>query len=199
GAEEVAREVADLVRTTDALSGAEAGDLLLFLPETTGLGGHVCRRRILARLAGDRRARPQGHGVRAHEPRSRLAPVSIGVATFPHDGATLKRLVRVARARAKDDARSPVRALGLDALGLGEVVDALIARPIFDAGPRSPYPIELAGPALFSLVTRACRESARGGAVVVTSSLQHGLGVAAAARQVTSPRVHDVRSQPGCE
>jgi CheY-like chemotaxis protein len=196
---DVAREVAELVRTTDALSGSEADDLLLFLPETTGLGGHVCRRRILARLAGDRRARPQGNVARSHDPRSRRAPVSIGVATFPHDGETLKRLIRAARARAADDARSPVHALSLDTLSLADVVDALIARPIFDAGARSPYPLDVACPALFSLVMQACRDAARGGVAAVTTSLQPGLGVAAAARQVTTPRVHDVRSETGCE
>ena len=47
--DEATREIIDIVRTTDALCGLEDGDLLLFLPETTGLGAQVCRRRILAR------------------------------------------------------------------------------------------------------------------------------------------------------
>ena len=33
----------------------------------------------------------------------------------------------------------------------------------------------------------------------MTTTLQPGLGVAAAARQVGAPRVYDVRSEPGCE
>jgi hypothetical protein len=81
---------------------------------------------------------------------------------------------------------------------LQEVVDALIARPMLDAGPRSPYPLDVAGSALFALVARACREALRGGETCVMTTLQPGLGVAAAARQVTQPKVLDVRAEPGC-
>jgi ActR/RegA family two-component response regulator len=198
--EEVTVEIADIVRNTDALCGSEEGDLLLFLPETNGLGAQSCRRRILSRLTGDRRARPRATGRNTQEqPHSNKAPIAIGVATFPHDGANLKRLVRAARTRAKDDGRSPVHALALDSLPLQEVVDALIARPIFDAGPRSPYPLDVACSALFSLVGRACREAQRGGEAQVITTLQPGLGVAAAARQSSNPRVLDVRQEPGCE
>lgn len=196
--EEATLEIADIVRNTDALCGTEDGDLLVFLPETTGIGAHQCRRRILARLAGDRRARPKGNVVRSQEPRSKGAPISIGVATFPHDGATLKRLVKSARTRAFDDSRSPVHTLALDAMGLEDVVDALIARPMLDAGPRSPYPLDVPCSALFALVTRACREALRGGETCVMTTLQPGLGVAAAARQISTPRVLDVRDEPGC-
>jgi CheY-like chemotaxis protein len=201
--EEITVEIADIVRNTDALCGSEEGDLLLFLPETNGLGAHACRRRILSRLAGDRRQRPRSipsPGSRAsQEPHSKGPPIAIGVATFPHDGTTLKRLVKAARARAKDDGRSPVHALALETLPLPEVVDALIARPIFDAGPRSPYPLDVACSALFSLVGRACREAQRGGDAQVMTTLQPGLGVAAAARQSAAPRVLDVRAVPGCD
>jgi hypothetical protein len=198
--EEATLEIADIVRNTDALCGTEDGDLLVFLPETTGIGAHSCRRRILARLSGERRARPaKGATVRSQEPRSKSAPIAIGVSTFPHDGATLKRLVRSARARAVDDSRSPVYALALDAMLLQEVVDALIARPMLDAGPRSPFPLDVACASLFALVTRACREATRGGETSVLTTLQPGLGVAAAARQAVVPRVLDVRTEPGCE
>ena len=198
--EDVTLEIADIVRNTDALSGTEDGDLLLFLPETGGLGAHACRRRILARLSGDRRGRPKSgpQGGRAKD-RSKAVAVAIGVATFPHDGATLKRLVRAARTRALDDGRSPVHALSLDGLSLPELVDALIARPMIDAGPRSAYPLDVANASLFSLVTRAYREALRGGEANVLTTLQPGLGVAAAARQVGAPRVLDVRAQAGCE
>lgn len=197
--EEATLEIADLVRNTDALCGNDEGDLLVFLPETTGLGAHACRRRILARLTGDRRAKSKGGPRRAEEPRSKSSAVAIGVATFPHDGTTMKRLIRAARTRAQDDARSPVHTLSLDAMKLDEVVDALIARPMIDAGPRSPYPLDLAASALFAIVGRACREAKRGGEASIVTTLQPGLGVAAAARQVTSPRVHDVRGAAGCE
>jgi ActR/RegA family two-component response regulator len=209
--EEATREIADIVRTTDALCGLEDGDLLLFLPETSGLGAQACRRRILARLHGDRRARPGGaHApvgkgqagsgtMRSGEPRSKGPPVSVGVATFPHDGTTLRRLVKAARARAADDARSPVHALSLDGLALNEVIDALLARPMLDAGPRSSYPLDIACSALFALAARACKEAQRGGGSNVTTTLQPGLGLAAAARQVGAAHVHDVRAEPGCD
>jgi DNA-binding NarL/FixJ family response regulator len=196
--EEATLEIADIVRNTDALCGTEDGDLLVFLPETTGIGAHACRRRILARLMGDRRARSKGGVARAEAPRSKGPTLAVGVATFPHDGATLKRLIKAARTRAYDDSRSPVHTLGLDTLPLQEVVDALIARPMLDAGPRSPYPLDVAGAALFALVARACREALRGGETSVMTTLQPGLGVAAAARQVVQPKVLDVRAEPGC-
>lgn len=202
--EDAVREIIDIVRTTDALCGLEDGDLLLFLPETTGIGAQVCRRRILAKLQGDRRARArQGAGGAQSSGRgsdSSRVPitVSIGVATFPHDGNTLRRLVKSARARAEDDARSSVHALGLDGMPLAELIDALLARPMVDAGPRSSYPLNVASTALFSLAARACKEATRGGEAHVTTTLQPGLGVAAAARQVAIPRVHDVRNEPGC-
>jgi hypothetical protein len=200
--DEAVREISDIVRTTDALCGLEDGDLLLFLPETTGIGAQVCRRRILAKLQGDRRNRAKGGGGGANSGRtdSSRVPirVSIGVATFPHDGNTLRRLVKLARARAEDDARSSVHALGLDNMPLAELVDALLSRPMVDAGPRSSYPLNVASTALFSLAARAVKEATRGGEAHVTTTLQPGLGVAAAARQIAIPRVHDVRNEPGC-
>jgi hypothetical protein len=39
----------------------------------------------------------------------------------------------------------------------------------------------------------------RGGETSVLTTLQPGLGVAAAARQAVVPRVLDVRGEPGCE
>jgi ActR/RegA family two-component response regulator len=196
--EEATLEIADIVRNTDALCGTEDGDLLVFLPETTSHGAHVCRRRILARLSGDRRSRSRSLAPRAQEPRSKAPPVAVGVSTYPHDGVTLKRLVRAARSRALDDARSPVHTLGLEAMSLEDLVDALIARPMLDAGPRSPYPLDVPAPSLFALVARACREALRGGETSVLTTLQPGLGAAAAARQFTAPKVLDVRAQAGC-
>lgn len=196
--EEATLEIAELVRSTDALCGSEDGDLLVFMPETTGLGAHVCRRRIVARLSGDRRSRPKGSPTRPQEPRSKGPPIMVGVATFPHDGETLERLVHAARARASDDGRSPVHALALETMPLAEVVDALIARPMLEAGPRSLGPLDIPASALFTLVARACREGLRGGGANVTSSFQPGLGVAAAARQHTTPRILDVRGEQGC-
>jgi CheY-like chemotaxis protein len=195
--EDTTREIADIVRTTDALCGVEDGDLILLLPETGGLGAHVCRRRILARLVA---AREQKSGASSHQDaKSRLGPVAIGVATFPHDGATVRRLIKAARSRAVLDARSPIHALSLEGASLREIVDALLARPMFDVGPRSTYPLHLPSAALFSLAASACKEAQRGGETNVTATLQPGLGLAAAARQTSKPRVFDVRAEHGCE
>ena len=89
--------------------------------------------------------------------------------------------------------------LALESLSLQDVVDALIARPMLDAGPRSPFPLDVACSALFTLVMRACREAMRGGETNVLTTLQPGLGIAAAARQALVPRVVDVRTETGCE
>jgi hypothetical protein len=70
---------------------------------------------------------------------------------------------------------------------------------MLDAGPRSSYPLDIACTALFALAQRACREAQRGGESLVTTTLQQGLGLAAAARQAGPVRVHDVRGEPGCE
>lgn len=193
--EETIHEITEIIRTTDALSGLDDGKLLLFLPETSGLGAQACRRRILARLLGDRRARPTGS---TKSPTVNHAPIAIGVATFPHDATTLHGLVQLARSRSSDDARSPVHALSLESLSLQELVDALLARPMLDAGPRSSYPLDVACSALFALAVRTCKEAQRSGDCHVTTTLQPGLGLAAAARQTCTPRVHDVRAEPGC-
>ncbi len=196
--DEIMAEIADIVRHTDALCGTEEGDLLLFLPETTSTGAHACRRRIVARLTGDRRARPKSGPTRATESKSSRPPVAVGVASFPHDGTSLRRLIRTARGRVREDALSSVHALALDALPLAELVDALLSKPVIDAGPRSPYPLDVAHAGLSSVVQRACRDALRGGDAHVLATFQPGLGVAAAAGQITKPRVLDVRKHPRC-
>ena len=81
-------------------------------PRRAGIGAHSCRRRILARLSGDRALALEGLPGRSQEPRSKGAPVAVGVATFPHDGADAQALsIKTARARAFDDSRSPVHTL----------------------------------------------------------------------------------------
>lgn len=193
--EETAKEIAESIRGTDALSVAEDGDVLVFLPETGGLGAQTCRRRVLGSVLGERRQRGRRANV---EPRSR-ASLSAGTATFPHDGDSIKDLITLARHRAREEARSAVHALALDTLSLPEIVDALLARPMADAGPRSPCPVDLPLTTLASLVTQACAAGARGGEIVVTTTLRSGLGgFAAAARQVAAPRVYDASKHAGC-
>jgi hypothetical protein len=129
----------------------------------------------------------------------------MGIATYPHDGVKLDALLHAAQARAGDDARSAVHGLGLAPLSLSEIVDTLLSRSMLGAGSRTPYPLDLASPSVLSLVSAACREGRRGGALSVHVTLQPGLGLATAARQALSPlgpntgvNVLDVRSTPGC-
>jgi AmiR/NasT family two-component response regulator len=188
-----------LLRETDVLAAFDEDRLCLLLPETSGIGAHAARRRILARLAGDRRGRSEIDD--APPP----LDVAMGLATYPHDGASIERLLRVARARAEDDRRSSVHVLSLAKQSLAQIVGSLLARPMLDAGSRSLYPLDLASPALLSVVLSACNEARRGGGAHVTVTLQPGLGLAAAARQLAASdpqnaqvEVFDVREREGC-
>jgi ActR/RegA family two-component response regulator len=211
--ERVRAELSDVlltvVRDTDVLATLGDRELALLLPETGALGANICRRRVLIRAEGDRRAKTASNDRR--EPvsarPSRGLPIAIGVSTFPHDGTDVERLLRVARRRAYEQARSSVHALSLATMTLGEIVDTLLARPMVDAGLSSPYPLELAMPALISLASSACMEGRRGGAATVIVTTQPGMGLLAAARQASadanesseiSVRVVDVRTIPAC-
>lgn len=195
---EVEAAVLPLLRETDVLAALDEDRLCLLLPETNGLGAHACRRRLSARLGGERR----GRGEAPEE--SRRLEFSMGVATYPHDGASIERLLRLARARAEDDARSSARVLSLSQLPLAQIVNELLARPMLDAGTRSLFPLDLASPALMSVVLSACADAARGGAAHVAVTLQPGLGLASAARQLAAGDknarvdVFDVRERDGC-
>jgi GGDEF domain-containing protein len=200
--------VLGVVRDTDVLARFDDTELYLLLPETDALGAHACRRRLLVRSEGDRRSRTPAsdrRGPISMRP-GRGSPVSIGVAAYPHDGATLERLLRAARQRAQDAARSAVHTLGLAPMPLGDMIDALLARPMMGAGFGSPYPLDLVAPAMLSLVAAACREARRGGVVSVLVSARAGLGMASAARQAFTGDPHeskvvvaDIRGAPRCE
>ena len=163
---ELEQVVLGVVRDTDVLARFDDHEFYLLLPETGALGAHACRRRLLIRAEGDRRARTPAsdrRGPVSMRP-GRGVPLSIGVAAYPHDGAGLDRLLRAARQRADDGARSAVHTLGLAPMPLAEIIDVLLARPMMGAAFGSPYPLELVAPAMMSLVAAACREARRGGA-----------------------------------
>ncbi len=203
---ELEQVVLGVVRDTDVLARFDDHEFYLLLPETGSLGAHACRRRLLTRAEGDRRAktpRSDRRGPVAMRP-GRGVPVSIGVAAYPHDGVSLERLLRSARQRAGDASRSAVHALGLAPMPLGEIIDVLLARPMAGAGFGSPYPLDLTPPAMLSLVAAACREARRGGAASILVTARGGMGMASAARQSfekLDPSVHvtDVHSAPRCE
>ncbi len=153
------------VRDTDVLARVDANEFYLLLPETNGIGAHACRRRVLSRLAG----------TEAPE-----FDVGVGVATYPQDGGDLSRLLRVARHRSELCRSSVVETLGLRSLGLGEVVDTLLALPATsEPNPllEAPRYIELPTPDVVSLVLAAMREAARGGSTRVAVTEHAGVSI----------------------
>jgi DNA-binding response OmpR family regulator/GGDEF domain-containing protein len=181
------------VRDTDVLARVDANEFYLLLPETNGIGAHACRRRVLSRLAG----------TEAPE-----FDVGVGVATYPQDGGDLSRLLRVARHRSELCRSSVVETLGLRSLGLGEVVDTLLARPATgEPNPllEAPRYIELPTPDVVALVLAAMREAARGGSTRVAVTEHAGVSIGGAVRvsagkeeQHRLARV-DLGSVQGCE
>ncbi len=204
--DELEAVVRQVVRDTDVIASDVPNEYLLLLPETGGLGAHACRRRIVTRIEGDRRQRSSGSlsDRRGPVPSRRGAPIAIGAAAYPHDGLTLERLVRIAKNRANAQTRSAVHSLSLAQLGLAEVVDTLLKKPILDSGGTSPYPLDLATHAFLSLVAQACVEARRGGGATITVTVHPAMGVASAVRQAVrdakdvTVRAVDARGIPGC-
>jgi DNA-binding response OmpR family regulator len=187
-------QVLSAVRDTDVLARVDANEFYLLLPETGGLGAHACRRRVLDRLA--------------HAGAMRRFDVGVGVAAYPHDGADLSRLLRMARHRAEVCRLSVVERLGLRALALAEIVDAVLSEPLgLSQGARLfevPRVIELPMTDVVSLVLVAMREAGRGGATLAALTRHSGVGiggaVGSAVGQTSGRQVHtvDVSALPGC-
>jgi DNA-binding response OmpR family regulator len=205
---EIEQVVLNVVRDTDVLARFDEREFYLLLPETGALGAHACRRRLLVRAEGDRRAKPAAsdrRGPISTRPGRGLG-MSIGVAAYPHDGTSLERLLRAARTRAHDAARSAVHTLGLAPMNLGEIIDTLLARPMMGAGIGSPSPLDLVSNAMVALVAGACREAKRAGAASVLVTSRDAMGMASATRQVfeldtdeVTVNVADVRAAPRCD
>ena len=112
GHAEMADQLLKAARDTDVLAHVDEHEFHLLMPETDGLGAHAARRRVLARLVErGGKALPRG--------------LLVGVSTFPHDGADLSQLLRVARRRAEATRHSLVRRLAADQSGLADILDAL--------------------------------------------------------------------------
>jgi len=171
----VADHVLSAVRDTDVLARVDANEFYLLLPETGGLGAHTCRRRVLSELAERQPDIP--HDV----------IVSVGVATFPHDGGDLSRLLRVAKHRAESSQNSVVLKLRLHALPLPSLVDALLAQlGMASAGAarglESPHYIELPAMDLVGLALSAVSEAVRAGQARIVASVHPGINVGGAVR-----------------
>ncbi len=108
-------EMADMLlraaRDTDVLAQVDEHEFHLLMPETDGLGAHAARRRVIARLI-ERGGKVMPRGL------------AVGVSTFPHDGANLSQLLRVARRRAEATRHSLVRRIASDQTGLADILDA---------------------------------------------------------------------------
>ncbi|HKY35874.1 MAG TPA: response regulator [Polyangiaceae bacterium] len=192
-----AERVLGAVRDTDVLARVDANEFYLLLPETGGPGAHACRRRILGQLGA----------VTGVSPLS----TAVGVATFPHDGSDLSQLLRVAKFRADASRSSVVHTLGLGAMPLGRLVDALLgvvpdpqARRL--APLETPHYIELPITDVMGLVGAATAEATRGGQTRVLATQRSGLSVGSAVRAEASRagdslkvETVDVSRVAGCE
>ena len=172
----VAEHVLSAVRDTDVLARVDANEFYLLLPETGGLGAHTCRRRVLDELS------EQVTGV----PHSDLI-VTVGVASFPHDGGDLSRLLRVAKQRAEASLNSVVHQLSLRDLSIPDLVDALLSQPARELslparGVEYPHYIELPAMDLVGLALAAVSEAWRAGHARVVASVHAGISVGGAVR-----------------
>jgi ActR/RegA family two-component response regulator len=172
----VAEHVLSAVRDTDVLARVDANEFYLLLPETGGLGAHTCRRRVLDELS------EQVTGV----PHSDLV-VTVGVASFPHDGGDLSRLLRVAKQRAEASLNSVVHQLNLRDLSIPDLVDALLSQPTREPSPPArgvecPHYIELPAMDLVGLALAAVSEAWRAGQARVVASVHAGISVGGAVR-----------------
>jgi ActR/RegA family two-component response regulator len=150
-----------ILREGDVLGRDEGDDeVLLLLPDTGALGAQLCRRRI-------------GMGA-------------VGLSTFPQDANSAESLMVLARKRAELSLRSPVRMLDLGRKSLRDIVDALLACPLVDAGPGSPYPLDVVIPSALELVHHTCIEARRAGDISVLVTARQGIGFSSAVREACS-------------
>ena len=197
---DVAEVVLGAIRDSDVLARADDREFLLLLPETGGIGAHVCRHRLL---------HVAGRGDDAQRP-PRLRGVAVGVATYPHDGTDLTHLLRVAKRRAEASSRSVVHRLRLDRMPLPELVDSLlwdadIAQGRVDKVAESPRALELPWEDVLALIGVVVEQVCRGGETILVVTEREGLDVVAAVKSHLGPgredvtlRVLDVRHHEGC-
>jgi GGDEF domain-containing protein len=180
---EVVERVLGSVRATDVVARIDEGEFYLLLPETGGIGAHVCRRRVLGALRG-----------RGDDD----LDVTIGVATYPHNGVDLSQLLRVAKHRADAAHTSVVRRLGLNRLPLSEILDAVLwdeaASGNGDLAPEAPHTIELPAIDVVALATCALTEARRGGGARIAATLRPGVSVGAAVRAALGREASEVHA-----
>lgn len=193
--EEIERRLLEVMRESDVLARGPSGAYYALLPETGSLGADAFRRRLL------RLGPPRGEikDRRSSAPPSRPSPLGLrftmGVASYPHDGAASESLIVRARHRAEAATRSIVHTRALATRPLGEIVDSLLYAPLPEAATAIPpfSRAELSPSAAHALVDAACREAARGGnaTLFVASRAESGtLAVARAAADEAWVKLH---------
>ena len=168
GGAELVEHVLAAIRDTDVLARVDEREFYLLFPETNGIGAQRLRRRVLERVA---------ECEQDHEPKS----LTMGLAVFPHDGADLSRLLRVAKRRADARKRSAVHTLGLQNKALEDIIDLLLDAPESTSA-EGPKRIEASLADGFAIATAAVVEGLRGGEVMVVTAEHEGLGLASAVR-----------------
>ncbi len=163
---QLAERVLSAVRDTDILARVDEHEFYLLLPETGGIGAHSCRRRVMRSF---REAAPG-------------ASLSVGVATYPHDGSDLSQLMRVARHRADASRKSSVFTLELEHLGLGEILDALLWSGDPDASIEAPRQLELPRADVAALAAAAVGEARRSGSTWAVATDRAGISLAQGVR-----------------
>lgn len=174
----VADRLLDALGDTAILARVDEHEFHALLPETDGLGGHACRRRILAKLGGGGIA-AAGAGLEAY----------VGVASFPHDGTNLSQLLRVARRRSDACRASPVRRTCGHLASLDDMLWALEgAAPNQDPALAGVVtrPLDLPPEAARALVTSVLGDAVRAGAAMVLAAGAEGAQVGGAVRQASA-------------
>jgi hypothetical protein len=183
------------------LARVDEREFYLLMPETGGKGAHTCRRRVMRHMLGEGgQRRGEAAGLE----------LTMGVATFPHDGIDLSQLLRVAKHRADACRSSLLRSLELDRLKLPEILDAMLwatAAPSAEkrSGIEWPRAIELPTADVIGLCVAALNEAARGGGMQVVATQRSGMSIGAAVRAELgrdSDAIRfdavDVSAVPGC-
>jgi ActR/RegA family two-component response regulator/GGDEF domain-containing protein len=197
---DLAEVILSAVRDTDVLARVDEREFYLLMPETGGVGAQSCRRRVL-QSAAERAGRPGKWGVPAE--------LIIGVATYPHDGMDLSKLLRAAKRRAETSRRSIVRSINLEGLALSGLIDELILRSAASPSEldfEGARPIELSLREAIDVSISAVSEAMRGGPTFVAVAHHPELGLSSSVRahlghekEGLSLHILDLRAAAGCE
>jgi GGDEF domain-containing protein/ActR/RegA family two-component response regulator len=197
---DLAEVILGAVRDTDVLARVDEQEFYLLMPETGGVGAQSCRRRVLQSAT----SRAGRGGIGGELP----SGLSIGVATYPHDGTDLSRLLRAAKRRAEMSRGSVVRSMNLEGLSLSSLVNELMVRSRRGASENfeGARPIDLSLRDAVDLAISAVSEAMRGGPTFVAVAHHPELGLSSSVRahlgherEDLSLHILDLRAAEGCE